>query len=93
MYKKFVSAMYLMNIVVQAIFSLVSPALLLFGVSYLLVRFLGAPIWIHAISISVGILIGLVSMVRFVITALNNLEKIEKSRQNKEKKRNIGNEK
>lgn len=87
MYKKIVSALYSMNIVMQAIFSLVTPALMLFGVSYLLVRFAGAPIWIHAVSISLGILIGLVSMVRFIISAAENLERLEKNRQSKEKKR------
>ena len=86
MYKKIISAMYALNIVMQALFSLVTPALFLFGLSYILIRFAGAPRWIYAIGISVGILIGLVSMIRFAITASENLERLEKSQENKKKR-------
>ena len=50
----------------------------MFGISWLLVSRAGAPSWIYAVFISVGIIAGLVSMVKFVINATSNLERLEK---------------
>jgi F0F1-type ATP synthase assembly protein I len=87
MHKKFFGFMYGLNIISQAIFSLLTPAALLFALSWLLVRYVGAPEWLYAIFITVGVLAGLVSMVRFAISASENLERLEKQ---KEKDRKTG---
>ncbi len=86
MHKRFFSVMYAVNIIMQALFSLITPAALLFALSYLFVKKLGAPEWIYVIAIVIGILIGLISMVRFVLSATAGLERLEKE-QNKKQNR------
>lgn len=93
MYRKFISAMYAVNIVAQSIFSLVTPAALTFAVAWLLVKKVGAPEWIYAVFITFGVIVGLVSMVRFAITASENLERLEKQRENNKKTGHTKNEK
>ena len=67
MNNKLFGFLYAVNIIGQAIFTLLTPAALMFGISWLLVSRAGAPSWIYAVFISVGIIAGLVSMVKFVI--------------------------
>lgn len=93
MHKKFFGFMYGMNIISQAILSLLTPPALLFAISWLLVRYAGAPKWIYVISITIGVLGGFVSMVKFAITASENLERLENSKENKEKTGKSSNEK
>ena len=83
MYKKFVSAMYIINILAQAIFTLLTPPAFFFFITWLFVSKLSAPEWIYAITITLGIIIGLISMIKFVILASSNLERLEKERKNK----------
>lgn len=80
------SAIYVINIVFQSIFTLfmyIGSSLLL---AWLLVDKLGLPSWIYAVTTTVGILIGFFSMIKFILTAMNALDHIEKS--NKTKRRN-----
>lgn len=70
--------LYAVNIIGHAIFTLLTPAALMFGLSWLLVSRAGAPSWLYAIFISIGVIAGLVSMVKFVISATSNLERLEK---------------
>lgn len=93
MHKKFFGFMYGLNIMSQAIFSLLTPAALLFAICWLLVKRVGAPEWLYAIFIAVGVLIGLISMVRFAISASENLERLEKQRKNKNETGHTTNEK
>lgn len=80
MYKNFVSSLYVLNIIIQCIFTLLSPAALMLLVSWLLVSKAGAPGWLYAPLIIVGVLVGLVSMVRFAIVASEGLERLEKQK-------------
>lgn len=93
MHKKFFGFMYGLNIISQAIFSLLTPAALLFAICWLLVSKSGAPEWLYAIFITVGVLIGLISMVRFAISASENLQRLEKQKENKTKTGRDTNEK
>ncbi len=86
MYKRFVGAMYVMNIIAQAIFTLLIPAALMFALAWLLVAKCGAPEWLYAVLITLGIISGFVSMIRFVIRASEGLERMEKERDKKTKK-------
>ncbi len=70
--------LYAVNIIGQAIFTLLMPAALMFGLSWLLVSRAGAPSWLYAVLIPIGVIAGLVSMVKFVIAATSNLERLEK---------------
>ena len=80
------SAIYVINIVFQSIFTLfmyIGSSIL---ISWLLVDKLSLPSWIYAPIIILGILSGFFSMIKFILTAMNALDHIEKS--NKEKRRN-----
>ena len=86
MHKKLFSALYVMNIVLQAFFDLVLPMALLWGLSYLLTTYASAPGWIYAPLIIIGALAGLVSMVKFILSAMAALERLENQNCQKESK-------
>ncbi len=81
--KNFMHAMYAMNIILQAFWSLLLPigAALLFG--WLLTERGGLENYVFVILIVIGVLAGLVSMVRFLISALAGLERLEKEQNEK----------
>lgn len=91
MYKKFISALYVINIVSQAIFTLLTPIALGIGLSWLLVRYASVPSWIYAVLITLGALIGFYSMIKFVLSAMASLDRLEKSRSTSKKTNNTGN--
>lgn len=86
MYKRFVGAMYVINIIAQAIVTLLIPAAILFAIAWLFVEKCGAPEWLYAVMITLGIMSGFVSMIRFVIRASEGLERMENQRNSKTKK-------
>ena len=79
MHNKLFSFLYGINILAQAIFTLITPAALTFLISWLFISKVGAPSWLYAILIPIGVIAGLVSMVKFVIAATTNLERLEKN--------------
>lgn len=83
MYRKFVSAMYLLNILFQSLFNLAAPILLMLGLSWLLAAKCGVGEWIYAVLGVVGVMIGFVSMIRFIISAGASLERLERERDSK----------
>ncbi len=83
MYKNFVGALYIMNIVLQCILTLISPAAFMLLVSWLFISKLGAPEWLYAILIPIGFIMGLISMIKFAISASEGLERLEKQRKEK----------
>ena len=76
-YTKFVSAMYIVNIFAEATFALLTPIGLGVLLSWLLVKFLGTPEWIYAIFVTLGALTGLLSMTKFITSAMSSLDKLE----------------
>ena len=78
MYRKFVSAMYVLNILFQSLFNLATPILVMLGLSWLLVEKCGAPEWLYAILGVFGALVGCVSMIKFILGAMSSLERLEK---------------
>ena len=91
MYRKIVSAMYIINIVSQAIFTLAMPIAFGFGISWLLVNCASAPTFVYAIFITVGAIGGFYSMIKFIISAMAALERLEKSREDCKKTGKTGN--
>ncbi len=85
MYKRFVSALYVLNIIAQAMFTLLIPAALMLGIAWLFVEKCGAPGWLYAVLMTVGIISGFISMIRFVIRASESLERLEKQRRENKK--------
>ena len=82
MQNRLFGVMYAINIVAQAIFSLLTPAALTFGIAWLFVKRVGAPEWLYAVLIPIGIIAGLVSMVKFLLSATAALERLEKQTKN-----------
>lgn len=83
MYRNLVSALYVLNIIFQAIFTLLIPPALLFAINYLCILKLSFPKWTYAISLSLGFVAGIISMIKFAISASEALERLEKQRKNK----------
>jgi hypothetical protein len=81
MYKRFISAFQMLNILFQSLYSLALP--IGFGalISFLLTKYLSAPRWIWAIFITLGVFSGLYSMVKFILTATSALEKLDHERE------------
>lgn len=84
-YRKIVGLTYVINIAVQSIITLVTPAAIFFLLAMLFVKKLSAPEWIYAIAIPFGIIFGFVAMVKFVISAMRGLEALEKQHKEKDK--------
>lgn len=91
MYKKLVSALYVLNIVSQAIFTLILPIGIGALIAYLLTRYASAPSWVWALLIVFGALSGIYSMIKFILSAMAGLDRLEKEHNTKEKKENSGN--
>ncbi len=83
MYRNLVSALYTLNIIFQAIFTLIMPPAFLFLVNYLCVWKLSFPKWTYAVSLSLGFILGIISMIKFAISASEALERLEKQRKDK----------
>lgn len=77
-HKKLFNVLYVLNIVFQAIFTLLTPALFFGFIAWLLNTRAGLERWIFAPFIIVGVLIGFYSMIKFTISAMSGLERLEK---------------
>ncbi len=81
MYEKISGALHSLNIVFQAFYSLAMPIGVGALSSYLLTKYASAPKWIWAVLLTLGTLLGLYSMVKYILTAMKNLELLEKHRE------------
>lgn len=79
MNKHIYNGAYLINVIFQAFWSLLFPMALGFLAGWLLTARFGLPSWIYAVLLLVGVGIGLFSMIKFLIYALDAFEKIEKA--------------
>lgn len=84
---KFLHFMHWVNILMQAIFSLLFPVALGLGGSYLLVKYANVGTWIYAVLILLGVFSGLVSMVRFILIASRSVVALEEAEMQKQKNR------
>lgn len=91
MVKKAISAVYVVNIVAQAIFTLLVDIGLGLLLSWATVKYLSAPTWIYAPLVLVGTVMGFYNMIRFVLSAMRGLEALE--RQHKQDEKNNTSEK
>lgn len=90
MYKKLYNVLYIINIVLQGFWCLVFPVGIGFGIAWLLVEYAHLPRWIFAVGMTFGVFVGLVSMCRFLISATEAMERLERSRRaEKEAKKRI----
>ena len=71
MYRKIVNALYILNILFQS----------------LLVNKCSAPTWLYAPLGVFGAIVGFISMCKFIISACESLERLEKERAQKDKEK------
>ena len=89
------NAAYLINVIFQAFFNLMFPMAIMFFIGWLAVSRLSIGQWVYAVLLIFGLIIGLISMIKFLIYALDAFEKIEKAQKaksNADAKENDGNE-
>ena len=95
MQKKIYNAAYLINVIFQAFFNLMFPMAAGFLAGYLVTEKLSFPQWWYAVLLVAGLAAGLLSMIKFLIYALDAFEKIEKAQKagsNADAKENDGDE-
>ena len=85
-YRKFVSVLYVFNIVAQGLFTFVTPVGIGILLSWLITSKLGAPTWIYVPFIIVGFIFGFVSMIRFILIAMRQLDHLERQHRESGKK-------
>ena len=85
-----VSFMYALNIVLQSLFSLLFSTAIFVGIAYLSVTYLGIGEWIYIPAVLVGLVLGVISMVRFIISAMAGLERLEKQKKKSTDRRGDG---
>ena len=85
--KNFMNAMYAMNIILQAFWSLLFPIGGGVLLGWLLVEKCGMGSYLFVILILLGVFVGMISMIRFLISALTGLERLEKEQKNNDRLR------
>ena len=80
--KNFMNAMYALNIILQAFWSLLFPIGAGVLIGWLLTEKCNMGSYLFVILILLGVFVGIISMVRFLISALSGLERLEKEQQN-----------
>ena len=81
MYRKIMNALQMLNILMQSLYTLLLPIGIGALLSFLLTRYASAPKWIWAILLTVGTLMGLYSMVKYLLTAIAGQERFQKQRE------------
>lgn len=79
------STFYVINIVFQSIFTLLWQIFTALAIGWIFVEKLNAPRWLYVPLIMVGVISGLVSMVRFILAAMRSLDRIEEQKSKKKK--------
>lgn len=87
MYRRFFNAMYLFNIVIQAIISLLAPIAVGILIAWLLCEKAGVDSWIYVVFIILGVMSGLVSMVRFTLSSMSAMQRLEKEQADRDNER------
>lgn len=80
---RLMNVMYVLNIVVQSFFNLLLPIGLMVLFSWLLTEKMNVGQWIYVVLILLGVIVGFISMIRFILTAMAGLERLEKEQKNK----------
>lgn len=80
MHKKIFDALTMLNLLGQAIYTLALPIGIGALISFLLTKYADAPGWIWAILLTFGTLIGLYSMIKYILSAMAGIEKTKKQR-------------
>lgn len=76
--KKLFRAVYALNYIAQAGFSMVFPAGVLIGLGWLLTERCGLGRWVMALAIVFGVLTGIYSMFYYIIKTIRHFDPMEK---------------
>lgn len=87
MYKRFISPFYIFNMIVQSLFSLVTPIALTFAAAWALSNYAKVGPWIYVVLILIGVGAGLYSMVSFLLKASAAIEALDRQHSEKQKKK------
>lgn len=87
MYRRFINAMYVLNILFQAIFDLLLPIGLGVLGAFLPTKYTEIGGWIWAVLPVLGAFTGLYSMIKFILSAMAGLQRLEKEQKEKTKTR------
>lgn len=87
MYRKIISAFQMLNILLQSLYSLALPIGVGALISFLTTRYLSAPKWIWAVLLTVGTFIGLYSMIKYILSATEALDRLKKEREESDAER------
>ena len=90
MYRKFVTPIYVLNMLIQSLFTLALPIGAAIGVSYLLVNHASVGGWIYALLVPISAIYGMFSMIRFIISTSRAIEALEKQNAQKRKEESKG---
>ena len=88
-YRKFITPIFVLNIVFQSFISLASPIAVGLLIAWLLNTKLAVGGWIYAILVLLGALSGFYSMIVFILKACRSLEAIDKQNREKEKQQGL----
>lgn len=80
-----ISFIYVLNIILQSLFTLAFSIAIFFGIAYLIVDVWGGPSWVYVVLLLVGVGTGLLSMVRFILSAMAGLDRLEAEQRKKKK--------
>ncbi|MBO7195859.1 MAG: hypothetical protein J6V80_00820 [Clostridia bacterium] len=81
MNKRLINVLHMMNMIFQAFYTLLLPVGIGALISYLLTKNDLVDSWIWALLLTVGFLMGLYSMIKFILTATKNIENMERQRE------------
>ena len=93
MYRKFITPVYILNMVTQSLFSLVTPIGLMLALSYLLNIRCGVGGWIYAILVTLGAIVGIYSTISFILKTSAAIEALERQHKESKNKESVQNEK
>ena len=79
--------------ITQSLFSLVTPIGLMLALSYLLATYCGIGGWIYAILVTLGAIVGIYSMISFILHTSSAIEALERQHKESQNKESVQNEK
>ena len=85
MYKQTFNALYVVNIVMQSIFSLLFDTGIAVLVGWLLTTKVGLDKWIYIPLVLLGLGVGIYSMIKLILISMRNLEVLEKNQRREQK--------
>lgn len=83
MLKNGYSAIYVINILVSSVLTLLIYVGLFVLGAWLLVSRLNVGEWVYVVAVLLGVGLGIISMLKFILTSMKTLERIDEEREDK----------